>query len=70
MRLGWNFCGLQRYGVACGLSERGDRSDLQRFRLWMAEARWRIRKMRATERLRRAVQLQQAWGVETSVLVM
>ena len=49
-----------RYGVACGPSERGDRSDLKRSRLWMADARWRLRKMRTEECTRRAVLLQRA----------
>ncbi len=30
---------LERYGVVTGESERGDRSDLKRFRLWLADAR-------------------------------
>jgi len=59
-----------RYGVACGRSERGDRSDLKRFRLWLADARWRIRRLRAEERIRRAVQLQRAWRARTPVMVM
>ena len=41
-----------RYGVVYGPSERGDRSDLKRFRLWMADARGRIRKPRAEEKRR------------------
>ncbi len=28
----------ERYGIACGPSERGDRSDRKRFRLWLADA--------------------------------
>ena len=59
-----------RYGVACGPSERGDWSGLKRFRLWMADARWRIRRMQTEERIRRAVELQRAWGSETPVTVM
>ena len=59
-----------RYGVACRPSERGDWSDLKRFRLWMADARWRIRKLRTAERIRRAVQLQRAWRARTPVMVM
>lgn len=34
--------------------ERGDGSDRRPFRLWLADAPWRIRKMRAEERIRRA----------------
>jgi hypothetical protein len=51
-----------RYGVAGGQGERGDESDRKRFRLWLADARWRLRKMRTEERIRRAVELRRAWG--------
>jgi hypothetical protein len=37
----------ERYGVATGAGECGDRSDLKRFRLWLTDARWRIRRLRA-----------------------
>ena len=40
----------ERYGLCAGESEHGDRSDLKRFRLWLADARWRIRKVRAEDR--------------------
>ncbi len=59
-----------RYGVACGPSERGDRYDLNRFRLWLADTRWRIRKMRAQERVRRAVELRRTWSARTPAMVM
>jgi hypothetical protein len=36
----------------------------------MADARWRIRRMQTEERIRRAVELQRAWGSETPVTVM
>jgi hypothetical protein len=59
-----------RYGVACGPSERGDWSDLKRFGLWMADARLRLRRLRAEERIRRAVQLRRAWRARTPAKVM
>ena len=59
-----------RYGVACGPSERGDRSDQKRFRLWMADARWRIRKIRAEEKMRAHWRRVQAWRAETPAMVM
>ena len=34
----------ERYGVLAGKSERGDLSDLKRFRLWLADALWPKRK--------------------------
>ncbi len=60
----------ERYGVCCGPSERGDVSDRKRFRLWMADARWRLRKMRTEERIRRAVELRRAWSARTPERVM
>jgi hypothetical protein len=42
----------ERYGVVAGENERGDKSDLKRFRPWLADAKWRIRKMKADEKYR------------------
>jgi hypothetical protein len=54
-----------RYGVVSGESERGDRSDLKRFRLWLADAHWRIRKLRADQKRRALLRVVQAWRAET-----
>ena len=39
----------ERYGVLAGKSERGDLSDLKRFRLRLADARQRVQTVRAEE---------------------
>ena len=55
----------ERYGVMAAKSECGDRSDLRRFRLWLADARWRVRKVRREQRRRVT-----AWKAETMGRVM
>lgn len=57
-------------GAVCGASKRGDRSDLKRFRLWLADARWRIRKLPAEEKMRAHWRQAKAWRAETPVGVM
>jgi hypothetical protein len=59
-----------RYGVVTGAGERGDRSDLKRFRSWLADARWRIRKLRADEKRRALWPRVKAWRAETPGRVM
>ena len=40
----------ERYGVIAGPSEYGDQSDLKRFRLWLSDARRRIRGVMTEEK--------------------
>ena len=37
----------ERYGIVTGESEGGNDRDLRRFRNWLADARWRLRRLRA-----------------------
>jgi hypothetical protein len=60
----------ERYGIVTGASERGDKSDLKRFCLWLADARWRIGKRRAEEKLRARKRQVNAWRAGTSSLTM
>ena len=60
----------ERYGVVAGKSERGDRSDLKRFRLWLADARRRVRTVREVEDSREQRRRVTAWKVGTGGMVM
>lgn len=60
----------ERYGVFTGKSERGHKSDLKRFRLWLADARWRIRRLRADEKRREHWRRVRAWSADTPNIVM
>ncbi len=61
---------LERYGVMTGESERGDRNDLKRFRLWLGDARWRIGKVRTEEKRSWRWRCVQAMRAEVPVRVM
>ena len=60
----------ERYGVMYGKSERGDRSDLKRFRLWLVDARQRVHTGRAEEDRRGQRRRVTAWKVGTGGMVM
>jgi hypothetical protein len=59
----------ERYG-ACGGESQNAKREVNRFRLWLADARWRIRKLRAQEKLRAKWRRTQAWRGDTPEMVM
>ena len=60
----------ERYGVYADESEHGDKSDLRRFRLWLSDARWRVRRLRAEEKRRACWRRVTAWNERTPAMVM
>ena len=60
----------ERYGVVAGNSDRGDRSDFKRFRLWLADARRRVRKARAEEKRQEQPQRVTAWRADPVGMVI
>lgn len=59
----------ERYGVwAFGPGD--DRSDLRRFRLWLSDARGRVRRFRREEKRRERWRVLMAWRAEGPAMVM
>jgi hypothetical protein len=54
------------YGGATDAGGRRDRSELRRFRLWLTDARRRVRRLRADKKCRALLRRVQAWRDETS----
>lgn len=59
----------ERYVVMAGRSERGDRSDFKRFRLWLADARQRVRRVRAEEKRPEQRRRVTAWKAESAMVL-
>jgi hypothetical protein len=64
-------CGVflsERYGVWAGPGD--DRSDLRRFRLWLSDARGRVRWFRREEKRRERWRCLMAWRADGPAMVM